>query len=88
MSTKSLTGYIDYRLSKGLRLLSVSEIKAITDYDEWLDTRSPTTRAAVQSEQKCPSCDGKGELHDLYSSRVVVCKLCKGTGISNRSADG
>lgn len=60
----------------------------VKDAGDVLDRAAELLRAADQSEQKCPSCDGKGELLDLYDFRMVVCKLCKGTGISNRSAGG
>lgn len=51
---------------------------------ESLDTqRSPTTRAAEDSEQKCPYC--KGEKIIVWCSTPYVCPECHGAGISKRS---
>ena len=52
-----------------------------------LDSRSPTLRAPVQSEQKCPVCLGRGRLN-VFSNKPNECTECNGTGISNRSAGG
>lgn len=50
------------------------------------DPRSPTLRAAVLAEPKCPSCAGTGfEDDDMF---VIKCFACGGTGILNRSAGG
>lgn len=50
------------------------------------DPRSPTLRAAVLAEPKCPTCAGTGfEDDDTF---VIKCFACGGTGILNRSAGG
>jgi DnaJ-class molecular chaperone len=41
--------------------------------------RSPTLRAPVQPEQKCPSCDGRGYWTDGYNN-ALKCGACNGTG--------
>jgi len=48
--------------------------------------RSPTLRAPVQTEQKCPACDGIGSMRFLWLT--LHCSTCHGTGISNRSVGG
>lgn len=52
-----------------------------------LDTRNPTTRAPVLSEQQCPNCDGKGYWIDTTALRIE-CGQCEGTGIANRPGGG
>ena len=54
---------------------------------ELLDPRSPTLRAPVQSEQKCPSCSGTGTYIGKIGSGHK-CVACDGTGISTRSDGG
>jgi len=44
--------------------------------------------APVQSEQKCPSCGGKGFEWSEFSLRDEPCSECNGTGISTRSDGG
>ena len=51
-----------------------------------LNSRSPTLRAPVHAEQKCPACDGMGEINPWGT--YYTCPECNGTGISNRSAGG
>jgi len=51
-----------------------------------LDPRSPTLRTPVQSEQKCPSCFGRGWLKG--QGMMNKCNVCDGTGISPRSDGG
>lgn len=48
--------------------------------------RSPTLRAPVQPEQKCPACDGIGSMKFLWLT--LHCSTCHGSGISNRSVGG
>ena len=68
--------------------------KAVNSRQQWysrdekplLDTRSPTLRAPVHAEKKCPDCGGKGYIDQ--SCYTFSCFACDGTGISNRSAGG
>ena len=41
----------------------------------------------VQSEHKCPRCDGRKKVRSLSNSDVA-CPMCNGTGISTRSDGG
>jgi hypothetical protein len=66
---------------------SVAIKLALVYFANWLDARSPTLRAPVQSEQKCPTCHGSGKVKGK-NNRGVPCYACWGTGISKRSDGG
>jgi hypothetical protein len=56
--------------------------------DNWSapDPRSPTLRAPVLSEQKCPYCNGRKKVYAWF--KWIRCAVCNGTGISTRSDGG
>jgi len=62
-----------------------------SEVDKWAEKVSQTRaaelqRAAVQSEQKCPFCDGDGYWQE--ANQTFWCDMCNGTGISKRSDGG
>jgi hypothetical protein len=88
VSLNLLKKWLDECKEKGMPELSRLQMFALVDFVNWLDTRSPTLRAPVQSEQKCPSCEGRGWnfIHGTIDKKV--CSRCNGRGISNRSDGG
>jgi hypothetical protein len=66
--------------------LTNRESNIVHEFANWLDTRSPTLRAPVHAEPKCPSCVGMGIVDD--EGFILKCFACDGTGILNRSAGG
>ena len=65
---------------------SVWQDGEMVDDDDLLDRAAELPRAPVQSEQKCPSCNGEGRKGGL--GLYYICSSCNGTGISNRSDGG
>lgn len=57
---------------------SVAVKLALVYFAGWLDSRSPTLRAAVESEHTCPSCSGEGKF--LVGDVMETCTWCEGTG--------
>jgi hypothetical protein len=52
------------------------------------DRTAELPRAPVQSEQKCPRCDGAGWEGVPSNQPIHDCPACNGTGISTRSDGG
>jgi hypothetical protein len=51
------------------------------------DRAAELLRAPVQSEQKCPDCNGMGRVPET-AYQYVECNACNGKGISTRSDGG
>jgi len=67
-------------------LCAVCSWNALQELLDLPDSAAELLRAPVQSEQKCPDCNGDGRKGGIGLS--YTCPTCDGTGISNRSDGG
>lgn len=69
-----------------MEIVGVADCEELPNKIRELASRSPTLRAPVHNEQKCPACYGNGFIG--YQGYSLTCQICHGTGISNRSVGG
>jgi len=74
------------RKGRVFALCAFCSLDAIQEALESPDRAAELQRAPVQTEQKCPNCDGVGS--GSTENGGWECCICNGTGISKRSVSG